>query len=118
METVREELGPDVDFAIEAHWRYDTRGVIQLGNALAHLKPMWLEDPVPPDNADAMARVAHAIGVPICTSENLYTKTSEGSIELQACAGRAHRYSEIWRSARIEAHRRSRGYILDLDRSP
>ena len=23
METVREELGPDIDFAIEAHWRYD-----------------------------------------------------------------------------------------------
>jgi L-alanine-DL-glutamate epimerase-like enolase superfamily enzyme len=40
METVREELGPDVDFAIEARWRYDTRDVIQLGNALAHLKPM------------------------------------------------------------------------------
>ena len=57
METVREQLGPDIDFAIECHWRYDVRDVIDLANALEHVKPMWLEDPVPPDNTEAMARV-------------------------------------------------------------
>jgi gluconate/galactonate dehydratase len=78
----------EADFAIEAHWRCDTRDVIQLGNALAHLKPMWLEDPVPPDKADAMARVAHATGIPICTGENLYTRQGfRRLIEFQACAG-------------------------------
>ena len=30
MEIVREELGPDIDFAIECHWRYDVRDVIEL----------------------------------------------------------------------------------------
>ena len=34
MEIVREELGPDLDFGIECHWRYDTRDVIQLARAL------------------------------------------------------------------------------------
>jgi L-alanine-DL-glutamate epimerase-like enolase superfamily enzyme len=88
MDIVREELGPDIDFAIEAHWRYDTRDVITLAKALEHVKPMWLEDPVPPDNADAMARVAHEINVPICTGENLYTRHGfRRLIELQACAG-------------------------------
>jgi L-alanine-DL-glutamate epimerase-like enolase superfamily enzyme len=86
METVREELGPDVDFAIECHWRYDVRDVITLAKALEHVKPMWLEDPVPPDNPDAMARVSRAIDVPICTGENLYTRQGfRRLIELQAC---------------------------------
>ncbi len=86
METVREELGPDIDFAIECHWRYDSRDVITLAKALEHLKPMWLEDPVPPENPEAMARVAHAINVPICTGENLYTRHQfRRLIELQAC---------------------------------
>src|SRR5947208_4696132 len=44
METVREELGPDIDFAIECHWRYDVADVIQLPKALEHVKPMWLEE--------------------------------------------------------------------------
>lgn len=88
METVREELGPDIDFAIECHWRYDVNDVIQLAKALEHIKPMWLEDPVPPDNADAMARVSRATTIPICTGENLYTRQGfRRLIELQACAG-------------------------------
>src|SRR5207302_5823526 len=86
METVREQLGPDIDFAVEAHWRYDVRDVINLANALEHVKPMWLEDPVPPDNPEAMARVTHAVDVPICTGENLYGRHGfRKLIELQAC---------------------------------
>ncbi len=88
MDTVRESLGPDADFAIECHWRYDTNDVITLANALEHVKPMWLEDPVPPENTDAMARVARAINVPICTGENLYgVQGFRTLIESQACAG-------------------------------
>lgn len=86
MEIVREELGPDVPFAIEAHWRYDVRDVIQLAKALEPVKPMWLEDPVPPENPEAMARVTHSVDIPICTGENLYTKHQfRKLVELQAC---------------------------------
>jgi L-alanine-DL-glutamate epimerase-like enolase superfamily enzyme len=86
METVRETLGPEVDFAVEAHWRYDTGDVIRLGRALEPVKPMWLEDPVPPDNAEAMAYVRRSINVPICTGENLYGRQGfRKLIELQAC---------------------------------
>lgn len=88
METVREELGPDIDFAVEAHWRYDTRDVIRLAKALEPLKPMWLEDPVPPENPEAMARVTNAVEIPICTGENLYGRHQfRRLIELQACDG-------------------------------
>src|SRR5258706_11900916 len=75
---VREELGPDIDFAV--------RDVILLAKALEHVKPMWLEDPVPPENAEAMARVTHAVDVPVCTGENLYTRHGfRKLIALQAC---------------------------------
>ena len=88
MEIVCEELGPDIDFAIECHWRYDTREVIQLAQALEHIKPMWLEDPVPPDNIEAMALVTRSVNVPVCTGENLYGRHGfRRLIEQQACHG-------------------------------
>src|SRR5262249_44275771 len=65
MELVREILGPDADFAVEAHWRYDADDVIRLARALEPVKPMWLEDPVPPENAEVMARVTHAVNIPV-----------------------------------------------------
>src|ERR1041385_4160085 len=86
MDTVREELGPDTDFAIECHWRYDVRDVIELAKALEHVKPMWLEDPVPPEHPEAMARANHTVAAPICTGENLYGRHGfRKLIELQAC---------------------------------
>ncbi len=86
MEIVREELGPDVDFGVEAHWKYDVRDAIQMAKAIEPVKPMWLEDPVPPGNLEAMARVTHAVDIPICTGENLYTRDGfRRLIELQGC---------------------------------
>src|SRR6202163_421697 len=55
MEAVRNELGPVIDFAIENHWKYDTEDAIILLNALEHVQPMWVEDPLPPENTDALA---------------------------------------------------------------
>jgi L-alanine-DL-glutamate epimerase-like enolase superfamily enzyme len=86
METVREELGPDIDFGVEAHWRYDVRDAINMAKVLEPVKPMWLEDPVPPGNPDAMARVTQAANIPICTGENLYTRDGfRRLIEIQGC---------------------------------
>lgn len=86
METVRETLGPDIDFGVEAHWKYDVRDAINMANAIEPVKPMWLEDPVPPGNFEAMARVTHAVNVPIATGENLYTRDGfRRLIELQGC---------------------------------
>jgi len=86
MDTVRNELGPDIDFGVEAHWKYDVRDAIRMANAIEESNPMWLEDPVPPGNADAMARVTNSVNVPICTGENLYTRNEfRRLIDLQGC---------------------------------
>jgi L-alanine-DL-glutamate epimerase-like enolase superfamily enzyme len=86
MEIVREELGPDIDFGVEAHWKYDVRDAIDMAKAIAPVRPMWLEDPVPPGNPEVMARVTRAVDVPICTGENLYTRDGfRRLIEIQGC---------------------------------
>jgi L-alanine-DL-glutamate epimerase-like enolase superfamily enzyme len=86
MATVREELGPDIDMAVEAHWKYDVRDAINMAKVLEPCKPMWLEDPVPPGNPEVMARVTHAVNVPIATGENLYGRDGfRKLIELQGC---------------------------------
>lgn len=88
MEIIREELGPDADFAIDLHWHYDVRDAIELANALSSVSPMWIEDPVPPENPEIMAMVRQHSPVPVCTGENLYGFTGfQKLIELQGCDG-------------------------------
>ena len=71
---VREAIGPHVDLALDCHWNYTPRDAIKLANELAPLRLLWLEDPVPPDNAEALKRVADNSPVPICSGENHYTR--------------------------------------------
>src|ERR1700761_1188056 len=72
MDLVRKEIGPDIDMAIECHWKYSVNDVIQYCNALEPIKPMWVEDPTPAENVETMERVSRATNVPICTGEKLY----------------------------------------------
>jgi L-alanine-DL-glutamate epimerase-like enolase superfamily enzyme len=87
-EIIREELGPDVDFGTDLHWRYDARDAIDLCRAVEPSKLMFVEDPVPPENPDVMKRVSDAVNVPILTGENLYGRHGFlPLIEKQACDG-------------------------------
>ena len=74
MMTFREALGDDLDFGIEAHWRYDVHDAINMARVIEPAKPMWLEDPVPPGNPESMAYVTKAVNVPVSTGEKLYTR--------------------------------------------
>ncbi|HYZ86519.1 MAG TPA: mandelate racemase/muconate lactonizing enzyme family protein, partial [Bryobacteraceae bacterium] len=88
MQTVRENLGPDADFGIECHWKYDTQDVIRLGRELEPVRPLFLEDPVPPENIEAMQRVTQSIPIPVLTGENLYGRHGfRKLIEMQATSG-------------------------------
>jgi L-alanine-DL-glutamate epimerase-like enolase superfamily enzyme len=72
--SVRQALDPDTDLAIDAHWAYAPADILKLAYALEELDLLWLEDPVPPENVEAMARVKAATRTPICTGENFYTR--------------------------------------------
>lgn len=70
----REALDPDTDLAVDAHWRYAPVDVLKVARAFEALDLLWLEDPIPPENAEAMRHLTAQTRTPICTGENLYTR--------------------------------------------
>lgn len=83
---VRDAVGREVDVAIDCHWHYHTADAIRLARALEPFDLMWLEDPVRPENVDAMAEVTRSTKTPICTGENLYLSYGFKALcERQAC---------------------------------
>ena len=71
---VRDAVGPDVDLCIECHGRFNMWSAIRMARKLEQFDPFFYEEPIPPDNADAMAEVARAINIPVATGERLYTR--------------------------------------------
>jgi galactonate dehydratase len=77
---VRDAVGDDVELLVECHGRLNPTSAIRIGNALEEFRPYVYEEPVPPQNIEAMARVAAAVSIPLSTGERLYTKW--GFVEL------------------------------------
>jgi galactonate dehydratase len=71
---IREAVGPSLDLAIDLHGRYDATAGVKIAQALEPLNLLWLEEPVPPENIDAIHKVTHATSTPICAGENLYLR--------------------------------------------
>ena len=71
---VRQSLDPNTDLLIDAHWFYAPVDILKVAYAFEPLNLMWLEDPVPPENIEAMAKITNATRTPICTGENFYTR--------------------------------------------
>jgi galactonate dehydratase len=71
---VRESVGPNVDIAIDMHGRYDTHAAIRVARAMEPYNLMWLEEPVPPENVEAMQEVKCSTSTPICAGENLFLR--------------------------------------------
>jgi L-alanine-DL-glutamate epimerase-like enolase superfamily enzyme len=68
---IREALGPEVDFAMDAHWRYRPNDILQVAKEVESARLMWLEDPVPPDDFASMNYLRQHTTTPIGTGEHL-----------------------------------------------
>ena len=73
IKAVREAVGDDVDLCVEIHRRLSPAEAIVLARKIAKYRPFFYEDPILPDNFDAMAYVARHINIPIATGERLHT---------------------------------------------
>ena len=71
---VREAVGPGVDLLIEGHGRFNVPTAVKIAKELEQFKPMFFEEPVPPDNLDALKEVKHRSSVAISAGERLYTR--------------------------------------------
>jgi galactonate dehydratase len=58
----------------ECHTQFDTESAIEVCKQLEPYRPLWVEEPVGPDNVDAMALVRSQSRVPIACGENIYTR--------------------------------------------
>ncbi len=70
-ENCREAIGWDYDLMPHCHWEYDLISAIKLTQAVGPIKPLWLEDPMPPEYSDAWVRLCQEAACPIGTGENL-----------------------------------------------
>ena len=59
---------------------------IRLAQRLEPYDPLWLEEPVPPENVGEMARVARATSIPVATGERLATKYEFAQVLQQQAA--------------------------------
>ncbi|MDX9862599.1 MAG: mandelate racemase/muconate lactonizing enzyme family protein [Rhodospirillales bacterium] len=69
----REAVGSDCDLLLELHRRLTPAEAVPFAQSVAEFSPAWLEDPIRPDNIDAMADVARKSPVPIATGERYST---------------------------------------------
>ena len=70
---IREAVGQEVDLCLELHRRLEPGLAVQLSARLEPYNPMFLEDPIRPDNFDAMGQVAGRCRIPIATGERIHT---------------------------------------------
>jgi len=69
----REALGNSVDLCIEIHRQLTPAEAIVLARGIEPYQPFFYEDPILPDNFDAMGLVAANVHIPIATGERLHT---------------------------------------------
>jgi galactonate dehydratase len=70
---VRNAVGADVQILIEMHGRFTPATAVAVAGLLEPYDPEWIEEPVPPENATALARVRSATRLPIATGERAHT---------------------------------------------
>ena len=71
---LREAVGTKADLLFGTHGQMTASGAIRLAKRLEPYDPLWLEEPVPPDAPEEMAKVARATSIPVATGERLATK--------------------------------------------
>jgi len=71
---MRETLGSEFDIAVHCHWEFDFDSALRLANAVAPIRPIWLEDPLPIAYNEQWVKLTEKSPVPILTGENLYTR--------------------------------------------
>jgi len=75
MEAVRQAVGEDIDIRLDPHAAiFEPGRAVELCDVVQSFRPMFVEEPIRPENIAAMAGVRRSINVPLATGEMLYTK--------------------------------------------
>ncbi|WP_195821223.1 mandelate racemase/muconate lactonizing enzyme family protein [Roseobacter sp. MH60115] len=70
---VRQQIGPDAAFMIDANYSMTVPQAISLANAVKDQNILWFEEPIIPDNYAGYAEITRATGMAVAQGENLHT---------------------------------------------
>ena len=71
---IREKLPKSIELAADMHGFYDAATGKHVAQAAEEFRLLWLEEPVPPENIDAMANIRRSTKTRIACGENLYMR--------------------------------------------
>lgn len=86
VEAVADAVKGQADLLIEGHGRFNVPTAVRIGRALERFDPLWFEEPVPPDNLDALAEVKGRIRIPVAVGERLYSRWDYRPLLAKGCA--------------------------------
>jgi galactonate dehydratase len=72
VEAVTEAVGDEAEVAVDLHWNFSVEATEKLCASLEPYDLAWIEDPLPPENADALATLNRSVEQPLLTGENRY----------------------------------------------
>ena len=72
---VRGAVGEDVDIGVDVHAKFfEVSRALRVAREIEPYRPMWLEEPIRCENADAMGKLAAHVNIPLASGECNYTK--------------------------------------------
>lgn len=70
---IRELIGPDIAFMVDANYSMDVDQAIAAANAFKPYDILWFEEPIIPDHYPGYKKITEATGMPLAMGENLHT---------------------------------------------
>lgn len=75
MEAARRAVGDEIDIGLDPHAQiFEPIRAWELSEAVRPFRPMFFEEPLRPENVEALAKLKEKMGIPLATGEMLYTK--------------------------------------------
>ena len=71
---MREWVGPDVELAFDFHGKMTPALAIEICQEIKGMRPVFVEEPVPQENVDALKLVSDHVPFPIATGERLLSR--------------------------------------------
>ncbi len=71
---MREWVGSDVELAFDFHGKMTPALAIEICNEIQGMRPLFVEEPVPQENIDALKHVSDHVAFPIATGERFLTR--------------------------------------------
>ena len=82
---MREWVGPDVELCFDFHGKMTPGLAIEVCNEIKGMRPMFVEEPVPQENPDALKLVSDHVPFPIATGERLLSRWEFRKVIEQQC---------------------------------